>query len=99
MSISFTTSATSSDYFNSSKARPEVRQSSLGVSTPPSQQSQTPVGQGHPDHPPLFETDTSAGDSISDLLFRLNRAVANLSPLRTAEESSTIEPPRYENIT
>ncbi|KAK7688563.1 hypothetical protein QCA50_008101 [Cerrena zonata] len=82
------------DHFNSSK-RSGTPQSLVTVSQPPTQQTQTE----HRDHLPTFEDNTSHDDSISDLLFRLNRAVANLSPLGTADESSTIEPPRYEHIT
>lgn len=82
------------DHFNSSKCS-GTPQSSITVSQPPTQQTRTE----HRDHLPTFEDNTSHDDSISDLLFRLNRAVANLSPLGTADESSTIEPPRYEHIT
>ncbi|KAK7688647.1 hypothetical protein QCA50_008185 [Cerrena zonata] len=81
------------DYYNSSKVRDEVQESSAPASqADPMNPIQTPMSQRE-----LLQSADASNhpDNIEDLVDRLNRAVANLPP-PSVDGSATTAPPRYD---
>lgn len=75
-------------HFHTSKARNEALPLQSLPPTPPAEMIQQA--------PPPESSDASR-DNIEELVYRLNRAMANLPP-PGSNDSSTTAPPRYEHI-